>query len=63
MMRVRWHRALALYSVVAVLCLALGLLIPAPLGGILLAVGVCLIGAFVPLIMFAYFLRGLLGIQ
>jgi len=34
MVRVRWHRVLALYVVLAVLCLATGLLVPAPVGAV-----------------------------
>ena len=62
MIRVKWHRALAIYALLALLTLGIGLILGPP-GHILQAIGVCLIAGFVPLIMLVYFIRGYLGIQ
>ena len=56
-----WYRIFTLYfALTAALLITVACLNP-PLRGIFLTLGVCLGGAFVPIVMFIYFLRGYRG--
>jgi len=57
----RWSRVFALYFAVAGLFFLFGIIAPLSARGPFLVAGVCLVGAFVPLVMLIYFLRGFLG--
>ncbi len=62
-MNVRWYRIFTVYFALTALCLAAGCFAPPQARNILLVTGACLMGAFVPIIMAIYFMRGFLGNQ